>query len=202
MTTFIRRLGIVGCLLLFGVGGAAAQSQEIPLGTTMPMADQALPQASGSQASLSGLAGSAGTVVLFWSNQCPWTDKYEGRMEALYDEYNPQGISFVLVNSNDASAFPQESAQSSAEQGHPMPYLMDKSSALANAFGASRAPHVFVFDADQSLVYVGTIDDSPGDPGNVQNTYLADALAALVGGEAIPVAKTKAFGCTIKYASN
>jgi peroxiredoxin len=202
MTIFIRRLGIIGCLLFVTVGVAVAQSQEIPLGTAMPMADQAMPLADGSQASLSDLAGNTGTVVLFWSNQCPWTDKYEGRMEALYDEYTAQGVNFVLVNSNDASAFPQESAESSAEQGYPMPYVMDKSSALADAFGASRAPHVFVFDTDRSLVYVGTIDDSPGDPGNVQNTYLADALAALVGDAAIPVAKTKAFGCTIKYASN
>lgn len=165
------------------------------------MPDQTLPRAGGGQGSLADLAGSTGTVVLFWSNQCPWVDKYEDRVLALYDQYSGQGISFVLVNSNDPSAFPRESAQASAERGYTMPYLMDARSALARAFGASRAPHVFVFDADRSLVYVGTIDDSPGDPGNVQNTYLADALGALVGGGQIPVAKTKAFGCTIKFSN-
>jgi hypothetical protein len=176
--------------------------QEIPLGTSMPMADEAMPRAEGGQATLSSLAGSTGTVVIFWSNQCPWTDKYEDRVMGLHDAYQGQNLRFVLVNSNDEAAFPQESAASSAEQGYPMPYLMDKSSALANAFGASRAPHVFVFDADRSLVYAGTIDDSPGDPGNVKSTYLDDALSALVSGQPIPVAKTKAFGCTIKFASN
>ena len=189
-------------MLILGPSMAAGQSQELPLGSSMPMADQAMPQADGSQASLSSLAGTTGTVVIFWSNQCPWVDKYEGRVKALHNDYSGQSINFVLVNSNDASAFPQESAQVSAEAGYAMPYLMDKSSVLANAFGASRAPHVYVFDGDQSLVYVGTIDDSPGDPGNVKNTYLADALSALVSGDAIPVAKTKAFGCTIKFASN
>jgi hypothetical protein len=76
---------------------------------------------------------------------------------------------------------------------------MDAGSQFANALGASRTPHVFVFDANKALVYVGTIDDSPGDPGNVQKTYLKDALNELVAGSSIAVPKTKAFGCTIKF---
>ena len=78
-----------------------------------------------------------------------------------------------------------------------MVYLSDPTSAVAKAFGAERTPHAFVFDADGRLAYVGTIDDSPGDAGNVKERYLERAIGTL-GGVATP--STKAFGCTIKFA--
>jgi hypothetical protein len=80
-----------------------------------------------------------------------------------------------------------------------MTYVVDGGAAFAKALGASRTPHAFVFDSNNALIYVGTIDDSPGDPGNVKKTYLSDALTAMVGGSAIGVPKTEAFGCTIKF---
>jgi hypothetical protein len=188
-------------LLCFGLSVATvqAQEQELPLGTAMPMQGQSVQNVNGTSATLGSLAGASGTVFLFWSNQCPWVDKSKDRVTALHSEFSGQGINFVLVNSNDAAAFPQEAASVGQEQGYPMSYVMDAGSQFANALGASRTPHVFVFDANKALVYVGTIDDSPGDPGNVQKTYLKDALNELVAGSSIAVPKTKAFGCTIKF---
>jgi hypothetical protein len=48
------------------------------------------------------------------------------------------------------------------------------------------------------LSYSGTIDDSPGDPGSVQDEFLRKVLTALGSGGSVDVPKTKAFGCTIK----
>lgn len=187
-------------LLLYAfLGSTAVLAQELPLGAQMPMADQSLANASGGQAALSGLRGERGTVVVFWSNQCPWIDKYADRVTSLAGDFEGQGVSVVLVNSNDAEAYPQESLEQSREKGYGVAYLMDPESRLARAFGAERTPHVFVFDPNNALVYVGTIDDSPGDAANVQKTYLRDALTALVGGGASAVPQTKAFGCTIKF---
>jgi hypothetical protein len=76
---------------------------------------------------------------------------------------------------------------------------MDAGSDLAEAFGASRTPQVFVFNADNALVYSGTLDDSPGDPASVQKHYLRDALDALLSGTSIAVPRTKAFGSMIKF---
>lgn len=189
--------------LLLAAAPASAQPAELPLGSPLPMADQAMIRADGSSATLGQLVGTRGTVVVFWSNQCPWVDKYQDRLKTLVDTYAGQGFAFVLVNANDPSAFPQESAaesQKRAQQLGTVTYLLDPEGAFAAAIGASRAPHLFMFDANRNLAYVGTIDDSPGDPGNVGKTYLKDALDALSQGNAVAVSKTKAFGCMLKTA--
>lgn len=197
----LRFLTAIFTLVMLAVGPALAQNEELPLGSAMPMASEALPQAGGGQSSLGDAQGASGTVVIFWSNNCPWVDKYEDRVLDLANTYGSQGVGFVLVNPNDADAFPRESLEESARRAgsYPMPYLRDPGSRLARAFGAARTPHVFVFDGAGELAYVGTIDDSPGDPGNVQNSYLAGALDALVAGEPVATTRTKAFGCTIKF---
>lgn len=179
--------------------------EEIPLGSPMPMPDASMTDVRGGQATLDQLSGERGTAVVFWSNQCPWVDRYSDRLVDLSSEYSDAGISFVLVNSNDTEAFPRESAEASREHlqdaGFPssVAYLSDPSSALAKAFGAERTPHVFVFDENDVLVYVGTIDDSPGDPANVGARYLRSALDATSAGNDVDVTQTKAFGCTIKF---
>lgn len=182
-----------------------SSAQELALGTRMPLADVSLSDVKGGQATLSGLAGDRGTVVVFWSNQCPWVEKYEARFNALVSDFTNRGMNFVLINSNDAGAYPKESAAASSERfdrsRYPssLTYLSDPDSRFAEAFGAERTPHVYVFDSNRSLVYVGTIDDSPGDPGNVKEHYLRDALNSVVGGAEVAVPTTKAFGCTIKF---
>ena len=199
----LLRIGLL--LLVVGLSGSILPSpvraQELSLGSEMPMLDQRLPTANQGQKSLSQLAGRQGTVVVFWSNQCPWVDRYEQRLLDLASTYQPKGFQFVLVNSNDPNAFPQESAQVSKDQGYEMPYLLDATSELARAFGASRAPHVFVFGSDHALQYVGAIDDSPGDPGNVTQEYLKKALDAVAAGEQVPRGQTKAFGCMLRLAN-
>ena len=183
----------------------AQSPAEIPLGSAIPMADVALADVQGGQAALGDLTGEQGTVVVFWSNQCPWVEKYEDRFKAIVNDFAGRGFAFTIVNANDPSAYPKESAEASARRsesaGYPasLTYLSDPESRLARAFGAERTPHVYVFDQNESLVYVGTIDDSPGDPGSVEAQYLRDALNAIAGGGNVGVPKTKAFGCTIKF---
>ncbi len=211
MKTLLTRACLVTWTLAASVlvaGTVHAQSpEEIPLGSEMPSTSVQLSRVNGGQATLAGLQGEAGTVVVFWSNQCPWVEKYEGRITALVNDYGERGIGFVLINSNNPDAYPQEAAAAGAERfstaGYPsgLAYLTDPASDVANAFGAQRTPHVYVFGADASLVYVGTIDDSPGDPSNVKEHYLRQALDAVLGGSGVPVPRTKAFGCTIKFSN-
>lgn len=190
-------------VLLFVVGSApaAAQPEPLPAGSSMP--DATLQTLDGETVQLSEQAGETGTVILFWSNQCPWIDRYEDRVAALADRFAGQDVSFLLVNANDATANAAESLESSQEwmstRDLSATYVRDEGAALAHALGASRTPHVFVFDADETLVYSGTIDDSPSGAEGASNTYLADALDALVEDEEVPVTQTKAFGCTIKF---
>lgn len=178
---------------------AVAQPQELPLGSAMPMQDHTVMNVNGTQTSIGALAGSKGTVFIFWSNQCPWVDKYEDRVANLQRTFGGQGINIVLINANDPVAFPQEDAASGQKKNYAMTYVLDPGSQFAEKLGAFRTPHVFAFDAGKTLVYTGGIDDSPGDPGNVQHTYLQDVLKSLASGTAVDPLTTKAFGCRIKF---
>lgn len=199
----LRKLsGVLPALILICLP-AAVFAQEAPLGTVLPLSDRAMTSVDGSSVTLASLQGSAATAIIFWSNQCPWVERYEDRLQQLVSDYSGRGVSFVLVNSNDAEAYPQESQAESAERasslGYQAHYVMDAGSQLATGLGASRTPHVYVFDSESRLVYVGSIDDSPGDPGNVERNYLGSALDAVISGATIDVSQTKAFGCTIRF---
>lgn len=187
---------MLAAVLALGAGRASAQS----IGSAMPAASQTLPNATGPAASLSELAGNTATAVIFWSNQCPWTARYEDRVLNLARQYQGQGVQFVLINANSASDFPQESLEASRQQAgsYPMPYLKDQSGQVAEAFGAVRTPHVFVYNRQGQLAYTGAIDDSPGDPSAVEKPYLDNALEALANGNAVPTPRTNAFGCTLR----
>jgi hypothetical protein len=78
-------------------------------------------------------------------------------------------------------------------------YAYDATSGIARAFGATRTPEAFLFDASGKLVYHGTIDDNADDATAVKDPYLANAVNAVAGGKAVPVAETKALGCGIKF---
>ena len=161
-------------------------AQGLAPGDKLPMATQQMPDALGGQNNLAGIKGERGTVVAFWSNQCPWIDRYEERILELASAYEAEGFGFALVNANDPTAFPQENAQASQKRAqsrkYKVSYFTDEGSRLARAFGALRTPQVFVFDQNDDLVYSGGIDDSPGDAASVQETSLKDALDATLAG--------------------
>jgi len=108
----------------------------------------------------------------------------------------------ILVNSNEAQRSDVDSfdamKQYAKEQGYTFSYVVDKNSMLANAFGATRTPHCFLFDKSGKLVYRGAIDDNIKDPNEVKEHYLNDAIAAVASGKQVKTNSTKSIGCSIK----
>ena len=85
-----------------------------------------------------------------------------------------------------------------AEKSYPFPYVVDKNSELADAFGATRTPHVFLVDKNLKLVYRGAIDDNSRDASAVKEPYLAQAISAMSAGKEITTKTSKSIGCSIK----
>jgi len=83
-----------------------------------------------------------------------------------------------------------------------IPYVVDDTSAVARAFGASVTPEAFLFDKAGKLAYHGTIDDNHQDASKVQKRFLTDALDAVVAGKPPALSETKSLGCGIKFHSN
>ena len=112
------------------------------------------------------------------------------------------GIGVVILNSNEGQRNGEDSPKAMEEynkkMGYQVPYLIDKNHKLADAFGATRTPELFMFNKEGKLVYHGAIDDNPGDAHNVTVHYINDAIIGLGTTGKIPVTETKSVGCTIK----
>lgn len=136
------------------------------------------------------------TVIIFVSNKCPVSNAYNARMNALYKDYNGKNVQFVFLNPNinetgeDLKAL-GETAKLGAKAYH------DRENNLANRFEANFTPEVVILDHTGNVRYTGAIDDSR-DESKVTKNYVRDAIDALKAGKEVPVAKSKAFGCTIK----
>lgn len=142
-------------------------------------------------------------VLVVSCNHCPYVIAYEPRMVALANEYLGRGVSFVAVNANDATRYPDDGMQAmktrTKERNFPFPYLRDDSQALVRTLGARFTPEVYVFDEARKLRYHGRIDDNHRDAARVSSHDLRNALDALLAGKEPPVAETVAFGCSIKW---
>ena len=183
--------------------GAVGFTDELPLGGTAPMTDRPMTDVSGEAYALDDLAGENGLLVIFSCNTCPWVVAWEDRYPELAKQAKDLGIGMVLVNSNAAMREGEESLEAMRQRakkyGYESPYVVDENSELALAFGATRTPHVFLFDGEMKLVYRGAIDDDAKNPEQVQRHYVAEAMSALVSGDEISPQETRSIGCGIKF---
>jgi thiol-disulfide isomerase/thioredoxin len=181
----------------------AEQKAALPLGSPIPSAMVKLKSVDGRLVSIHDVAGPKGTLVVFTCNHCPYAKAWEKRIAALANNYSNQGIGVILINANDPTAYPEDAfpeMQTRAKSlGLSVPYVVDDTSNVARAFGASVTPEAFLFAADGKLAYHGTIDDNRTDPDKVGAHYLGDALAAVAAGHAPKLAETKSLGCGIKF---
>jgi len=177
-------------------------STMLPLGTEAP--DFALPDTAGNLVSLSDLDEAWALVVVFMCNHCPFVKHVIDDFVGLVREYQPQGVAFVGVNSNDVSEFPEDRpekmVQFAQEKGFTFPYLYDETQDVAKRYHAACTPDFFVFDENRRLVYRGQMDDSrPGSQVPVTGADLRAALDAVLEGEAVPEKQKPSMGCNIKW---
>jgi peroxiredoxin len=184
-----------------------AANDEAPnvlaIGRPAPLSDVSMKSVDGRELSIAGAAGKKGTLVVFTCNHCPWVKRWQGRIAKIGNSAAQRGIGVIAINSNDPSAYPEddfgEMKARAKKLGFKFPYVMDATSDVARAFGATRTPEAYLFDAQGKLVYHGTVDDNAQDEIAVKQPWLRQAVDAVVAGQAVPVAETKAFGCGIKY---
>ena len=188
---------LIGCLTILS-------AKELDLGSILPLGDIKMADISGKDVSLNDAKGKNGLLVIFSCNTCPWVIAWEDRYVELADTYKDKGVGIVAINSNETqfeNVDSMEEMQAHAkEQGYNFYYTMDNGSKLASEFGATRTPHIYLFDKKDKLVYRGAIDDNARKPDKVENTYLADAIDNMLAGNTIDPTATKALGCAIKFA--
>src|SRR6185295_16181628 len=186
-------------VLLALAATAFTSARALNLGETAPRAAVAMKGADGKSYTIGEVKGAKGTLVVFTCNNCPFAKAWEERIVAIGNTYPDKGVSVIAVNSNDPAVVAEDGYEGmqkrATERGMHYPYVMDATSEVARAFGATKTPEAFLFDATGKLVYHGTIDDNSNEPAKVEHFYLREALDAVVAGRPVPLAETKALGC-------
>ena len=182
---------------------ARTPSKMLPLGTKAPQFK--LPDTvSGKILDLTGLKGDQGTLIMFICNHCPFVKHVNATLVRLAKEYEPKGLSFIAISSNDVENYPQDHPEKMKEtarqEGYSFPYLYDESQQVAMDYDAACTPDFYLFDAELKLVYRGQLDDSrPGNGIPPTGRDLVAAMRNLLAGEPIGVEQKPSIGCNIKW---
>ncbi len=177
-----------------------------------PAPDFDLPGVDGQNHKLSDYSNASILAVVFTCNHCPTAQAYEKRIQALADDYRGKGVAVVAISPNDPLAVRldelgytdlsdslEEMKIRAKDHQFTFPYLYDgETQKVSRAYGPVATPHVFIFDKARRLRYAGRIDDNEK-PAKVSENDTRNALDALIAGRAVPVEKTKTFGCSVKW---
>ena len=129
-------------------------------------------------------------VILFLSTICPYSNYYNDLIRDMASEYTKRNVLFVGVNSGGLETA-EEIRAHAREHGHAFEIIRDADSRIAELLDARRTPEVFLVDSSGTLRYHGRIASKISSPD------LMSAIDALLAGQPIHPAETKAFGCAI-----
>jgi peroxiredoxin len=162
---------------------------------------------SGKDVSLAQFKGR--TVVLEWNNpKCPFIVKHyaSGNMQDLQRTAGKDVVWLAINSTNPKSGDFMSAADLSKwvgeQKSQPTAYLMDPDGKVGQAYGAKTTPHMFVINAQGTVVYDGAIDDKrtarPEDA-KTANNFVRAALGDVAAGRAVANATNQPYGCSVKY---
>ncbi len=175
------------------------------VGQTAP--DFSAPDTTGKLRKLSDYKGKL--VVLEWTNPgCPFVQKhYSGNMQGLQKEFAAKGVVWLAINSTETShgdylAPAKLAGWLREKQAAPTATLMDESGKIGQLYGAKTTPHMYIVSPQGQLIYAGGIDSIASarvDDIKTATNYVRQGLNEALGGKALSVASSRAYGCSIKY---
>ncbi|MCP4612874.1 MAG: redoxin domain-containing protein [Planctomycetes bacterium] len=201
---------LVIVLIMAGVS-LSAQYQSLEIGQKAP--DFHLPGVDGRNYRLADFADAKVLVIIFHCNHCPTAQAYEGRMKKLATDYKGKGVAMVAISPNDPKAVRlselgysdmgdsfEDMKIRAKDMTYNFPYLYDgEDQKVSLAYGPARTPHVYIFDRQRKLRYMGRIDDAEK-PHLVKTKDARNAIEALLKGRKVSVEETPTIGCSIKWA--
>ena len=150
-------------------------------------------------------------VLEFVNYSCPFVKKHydaSGNIPSLQKAYKDKGVIWLSVCSSaegkQGNFSSSELKKIHAKNGaQPSAYLIDASGLVGKAYGAKVTPHIFIIGKSGSLAYQGGIDSKKSTKASdiaSAKPYVKNALDQLLAGKSVTTTKTKAYGCSVKYA--
>jgi peroxiredoxin len=143
-------------------------------------------------------------VVLEWFNyECPFVRYHYEKASTMKDlaaKYKDRNVVWLAINSTSH----QETAKNKeyAEKNKILyPILDDRSGKVGRAYHATNTPQIFIIDYNGNIAYNGAIDNAPLGriPENEKLVNYVDLALEELAPKKVSVAKTKPYGCTVKY---
>lgn len=184
---------------------ARTESNMLPIGTLAPAFT--LPDTvSDKTLSLADLRSEKATVIMFICNHCPYVLHVKDELVRLAHDYQPKGVAFIAISSNDVKQYPQDGPEAmktfAQETGFTFPYLYDENQEVAKAYEAACTPDFYVFDGELKLRYRGRLDESRPkveNPKPVTGSDLRGALNAILADQLVSEIQYPSMGCNIKW---
>jgi peroxiredoxin len=176
------------------------QGQNFPIGSKIPQFS--LLGTDGKQYdSADHFSGAAFYLVVFSCNHCPYVKGSDAMLNECITTYQKKGLKAVVISSNDALQYPEDSYEKMREKAKdmPCPYLYDETQAVAKMFDAQCTPECYLFNSERALVFHGAINDSPRDVSQVKQSHLATAIDQLLAGANPKPQFVHSIGCSIKW---
>jgi len=194
-------VGIAG-LLVAGVAFGAAARPEAPAKRSNSMLARVpnVRDIANRQTNLSALAGPKGLVVAFTSTSCPVTKRQLSNIAQLEDQFRAKGINFVYVNPIETDSA-SDASRVSASTGLNGRYIIDTDKSISRVLAPRTTAEVFVFNANQELVYRGAADDQYTVTSSLpkpRNQWLLSTLGAVVAGKKPATANVNPSGCALE----
>ncbi|MDD5365018.1 MAG: thioredoxin family protein [Gallionellaceae bacterium] len=169
-----------------------------------PAPDFDLPGVDGKRYTLKEAAGRNGLLVMFICNHCPYVQAVIQRIVRDAGDLQALGVGAIAIMSNDPTDYPEDSFANmkrvAAELKFPMPYVIDESQAVAQAYGAVCTPDFFGFNGKLELQYRGRLDESRKEaaPEGVRRD-LYEAMKQVAETGRGPAEQIPSMGCSIKW---
>lgn len=161
MKKFLVFLVMSGCVsAVVGFTGDRVSGNEKPLNDQTTI-DFQLNDSHGRPFLSSEVPSDKIVVVAFLGTECPLVRLYAGRLQQMADEMAAKNVVFLGINSNRQDSLTEIQAFERRYEIR-FPILRDPQNRIADLFGATRTPEVFVLDRERRIVYQGRIDDQYG----------------------------------------
>ena len=168
--------------------------------------DFKLKNVDGKMVSMADFKDAKGFIIAFTCNTCPYAILYESRIINLHNRYISKGYQLIAINPNDAGIQPGDSYENmqrrARDKNYPFPYLVDETQEIARDYGATNTPHLYILKRTgdkYQVMYIGTIDNNPKNPGEATRHYVDEAMSQILDGQPVSEPVTKAIGCGIKW---
>jgi peroxiredoxin len=185
---------ILGLLLAWAMPGQSG----VLVGQTAP--DFSLPGVDGQNHTLPNGKQTRAVVVAFLGTECPLVvNLYATRLVALAKEFQSRGVEVIGIDANAQDSLDDMKAFADHQQIR-FPFMKDNGAKVADAFGATRTPEVYLLDEKRIVRYHGRIDDQ-GRVGYIriatERSDLRMALEEVLAGLPVSLPELPAVGCLI-----